>query len=597
MNRIFKPLLSLFVVLLVSSPAVGQFITIDWGLHSIGQVTELVNNRGSLHGFAVPEYPGLINAEFPPGSFVEHHAAVAPFYASLSKNKQDTMVTTVRIFEWNSENELSGFSSAPWDTVHEVRRGDTVDIGDPTDPYYPNYVSHADEDFITRYNDYNESSLRSSEHNPMFIDIYQRSWAWASAPMDQFIIFNLDVIPKRKSLYDFWTGIYFNPEVGLVTGNSPIQDDYVTSHPSHNMVIAHDAPGNEGPDPYTPMGLKIMPPPELDNQDLEWTFQWGGTESSRDPGRYEEVSSGEIQSNQTQPLNTQAIISFGMIDSLTVGDTLKWKYATVYGFTEKEVLQKSRLIDQLYPDFAVPSPPPSPEVTVTPSDRQIKLTWGSESEDFVDPNRSDSIDKPFEGYRVYKSTRSASGPWTLLAEYDLAGNEFGLNTGLEREYTDTGLMNNVEYYYAVTAFSKPDTVLGFPSQESSQRGNALEITPGTEPPDDVGQVAVVPNPYRGDIDYNDSSPPWERPDPTRQRWLEQDRRIQFINLPRKSTVKIYTLSGRLVETLRHESDTRGFEDWNLTSKVNQAVASGIYLFTVKNEETGNTQTGKFVIIK
>ncbi len=597
MKRFYTAVLTLFLTIFIYHPASAQFITVDWGLHEIGQVTELVNNRGSLHGFAVPEYPGLINAEFPPGSFVEHHAAVAPFYAALSKNRQDTMVTTVRIFEWSSENELSGFSSAPWDTVHEIRRGDTVDIGDPDDPFYTDYTSHADEDFVTRYNDYNESSLQSSQHTPMFIDVYQRSWAWASAPMDQFIIFNLNVIPKRKSLHDFWTGIYFNPKVGLVTGSSPIQDDYVTYHPEHNMVIAHDAPGNEGPDPYSPMGLKILPPTDLEEENIEWTFQWGGTSSSRDPGRYLEVSSGDIQSDQEQALNTQAIFSFSSYDSLTVGDTLKWKYATVYGYSEEELLEKSNLIDQLAPGFEVPSPPPAPNVTVTPSDRQIKLTWGERSENFTDPNRSDSIDQPFEGYRVYKSTNSASGPWTLLAEYDIPDNEFGQNTGITREFIDTGLMNNVEYFYAVTAFSKPDTVIDFPSQESSQRGSALSITPGTEPPEDVGQVSVVPNPYRGDIDYNEMNPPWEKPDPTRERWLEQDRRIQFINLPERSTIKIYTLSGRLVETLSHESATRGFEDWNLTSNVNQAVASGIYLFTVENEKNGNTQTGKFVIIK
>ena len=113
----------------------------------------------------------------------------------------------------------------------------------------------------------------------------------------------------------------------------------------------------------------------------------------------------------------------------------------------------------------------------------------------------------------------------------------------------------------------------------------------------MGEVAVVPNPYRGDIDYNAMNPPWERPPETRERWLEQDRRIQFINLPANSTVKIFTLSGRLVETLEHRNQQRGFEDWNLTSHVNQAVASGIYLFTVKNNDTGNVQTGKFVIIK
>ena len=40
----------------------------------------------------------------------------------------------------------------------------------------------------------------------------------------------------------------------------------------------------------------------------------------------------------------------------------------------------------------------------------------------------------------------------------------------------------------------------------------------------------------------------------------------------------------------------GIESWNLTSKANQAISSGIYIFTVEDRYK-NTQTGKFVIIK
>ena len=132
---------------------------------------------------------------------------------------------------------------------------------------------------------------------------------------------------------------------------------------------------------------------------------------------------------------------------------------------------------------------------------------------------------------------------------------------------------------------------------SSQNANALTIIPGPEPPQEIGSVAVVPNPYRGDIAYYQYNPPWERPGETRNRWLEQDRRVQFINLPAQCEIRIYTLAGDLVSTLRHESFEKGFEDWNLTSDIGQAVASGIYLFTVQNFNSSEVQTGKFVIIK
>ena len=78
--------------------------------------------------------------------------------------------------------------------------------------------------------------------------------------------------------------------------------------------------------------------------------------------------------------------------------------------------------------------------------------------------------------------------------------------------------------------------------------------------------------------------------------MEQDRRLQFINLPSPSTIKVYTLSGDQVYTLDHNNPNKGYADRNMTSNVGQTVASGIYLFTVQ-DKSKNIQTGKFVVIK
>lgn len=164
-------------------------------------------------------------------------------------------------------------------------------------------------------------------------------------------------------------------------------------------------------------------------------------------------------------------------------------------------------------------------------------------------------------------------------------------------YTDVGLLNNLDYYYAVTSFSLPDKVLRFPALESSISISSFNVTPGTKPPSAVGQVAVVPNPYRGDIAYQSYNPPWERPKGSRDYWMEQDRRIQFINLPAYCEIKIFTIAGDLIQTILHDNPDKGYEDWNLTSRVGQAVSSGIYLYTVEDKYTGEIQVDKFVIIK
>ena len=124
----------------------------------------------------------------------------------------------------------------------------------------------------------------------------------------------------------------------------------------------------------------------------------------------------------------------------------------------------------------------------------------------------------------------------------------------------------------------------------------VEVVAGTGSPETIGQVAVVPNPYRGNVYYCQYNPPWE-PSSYAGTWMEQDRRIQFINLPSPSLVNVYTLSGDVVYSIEHNNPDKGYEDWNLTSNVGQTVASGIYLFTVQDINKGDIQTGKFVIIK
>lgn len=41
----------------------------------------------------------------------------------------------------------------------------------------------------------------------------------------------------------------------------------------------------------------------------------------------------------------------------------------------------------------------------------------------------------------------------------------------------------------------------------------------------------------------------------------------------------------------------GEHAWDLISKFDQAIATGLYLFTVKDTTTGTVKRGKFVIVK
>ncbi len=125
---------------------------------------------------------------------------------------------------------------------------------------------------------------------------------------------------------------------------------------------------------------------------------------------------------------------------------------------------------------------------------------------------------------------------------------------------------------------------------------------------DLSKVKVVPNPYLASS-WLDLSP--------------NSRRIEFVNLPDRCTIRVYSLGGHLVNVLNHIGNNRqgwgdytdwdrldansqprvmtgydnhgGTEPWNLRNRFGQTVASGLYFFHV-TDARGETSTGKFYII-
>ncbi|MCB0283816.1 MAG: hypothetical protein KDF60_14620 [Calditrichaeota bacterium] len=104
---------------------------------------------------------------------------------------------------------------------------------------------------------------------------------------------------------------------------------------------------------------------------------------------------------------------------------------------------------------------------------------------------------------------------------------------------------------------------------------------------DKGDPYVVPNPYIGSASF----------EPERFAISGRgERRMEFRNLPNECTIRIYTVKGELVRTLRHEGSTQSFVAWNLRTKDNLDVAPGLYIFHVDGGKLGE-KIGKFAIIK
>jgi hypothetical protein len=270
--------------------------------------------------------------------------------------------------------------------------------------------------------------------------------------------------------------------------------------------------------------------------------------------------------------------------------------------------------------YSMPGPPPSPALKVIPGNGKVDLYWNNSPETFIDPI-SGLID--FEGYRIYgaRKTNYGENPMSLLLEVDRNDDEVGYNTGFTSvqcdtvldgqhyyyHFTDEGLLNGwpENAMYAVTSFDQGDEQNNLASLESSVNENLIYAYPGARPAEETGlQVTVYPNPYRARADWDGFG--------------ETERLIYFQNLPADCVVRIYTLAGDLVDKFEHHSTTYDGSDianlvpiisgaeaafsggqhgWDLISQHREAIATGLYLFSVKDLNTGREQVGKFLVIK
>jgi hypothetical protein len=73
--------------------------------------------------------------------------------------------------------------------------------------------------------------------------------------------------------------------------------------------------------------------------------------------------------------------------------------------------------------------------------------------------------------------------------------------------------------------------------------------------------------------------------------------MKFVNLPSRAIIRIYSVSGVLVQTLTHNDQTGGSEQaWDLRSRSNQFVASGVYFYHVEGPD-GQTKVGRFTVVQ
>jgi hypothetical protein len=279
--------------------------------------------------------------------------------------------------------------------------------------------------------------------------------------------------------------------------------------------------------------------------------------------------------------------------------------------------------------FVLPEPPKTPRTKIVSSDNKVEIYWDNSAAESVDPI---SRKKDFEGYRLYRTnpgddlSGSLIDKRNLIAQWDSAGNNVGYNNGFTairlnqpvqlegdttwymNKYVIENLQNGWQYLFLLTAFDEGDEELNLESLESSFIENAFSVYTGASAQalteNTENRVGVYPNPYLTTAAWDGGT--------------SRSKKIYFTNLPAKCTISIYTSSGDLVANIRHDASTYQGEDiqwfarygetgkktfsggehaWDLLSNTKGTLSTGVYLFTVKDEATGNIDIGKFAIIK
>ncbi len=167
---------------------------------------------------------------------------------------------------------------------------------------------------------------------------------------------------------------------------------------------------------------------------------------------------------------------------------------------------------------------------------------------------------------------------------------------------------NTKDRWAATAFSidfsladsttlpKPDDVYRIYHTRPFWKTDSITFTVKPEGDLDVAEVKtgmdkikVVPNPY---IATNAMEPAVANP------YLNQRRRIMFTHIPANCRIKIFTVSGVLVDEINVQNEPdNGIVHWDLKSREGLDVAAGMYIYHVKSLSTGDEKIGKFAIIK
>jgi hypothetical protein len=627
----------------LSPEAAAQGATFSTRVTNNNRVGLTTTNYGFFGNDFVSRSPSF---EYPLGEDYEHMVRAGLWIGAktFSQIGDTTRVTTGAVDGFQGNGGPSSTEYLPVTGISERSRLQNSRFYDPK--------AVSEQDYVAVYSDDPGRTPTSAveSHYALGLEVTQEFYNWSFSVFADVLIAHLTIKATRALLRDTYVGLFSE----LASGDKSAYSTWPPSStgsvlgswyskkllrwdPSRRLLAEHycrDYTGGEGT-----CGFDICPPwvgvvllgtrPDtiaIKQVGLQfWNFAPGDASRDQDIEMYALLSSPhQTPADSLLPLaglnDPVELLSVGPFN-LSVDETTAVDFAFVGGLTYDDLLEAADFAQLAFDfNYVVPTPPPSPRLKLVASAGVADIYWDNSPESAADETSPQPGGIDFQGYRVYLG-EDRSDP-NLIAQYDIVDTTL-FNTGFDAirlaqpvvidgdtmhyRYRVTGLPDGFKRFAAVTSFDTGDQQV--PPLESGITQNKAEVIPALAPGERSDlSVTVFPNPYKVDAMWDAGS-------------LARDHYLWFANLPRRCRLSIFTLAGDLVFETDFDGDSydgsnaRGVYDptqeldipppflsggtfgWDMISREGQAVASGLYLFSVRDSDSGEVQRGKFLILK
>jgi len=476
------------------------------GTHNASNIGLFFENRGKLYPRRITQGP---SGEFPINS-TKHYIYRVNQMVGLPDNVVQARFTDNE--EWEA---AFGYNNR---NVARIAFSDDPDswppqLGWPVKDADGNDIVLSDQDSYCVFNDSN-NTVRI-----LGIQIAQTGYAFGSNFAKNILFFKYEITNHgAEDLHGLYFALHNDIDVGNVSGGVPeYNDDKIGFIKEKNLLYFYDkGTSTEWPGGKTGyFGIMFLKTPEVNGSqlgitDMHYLLYEDDNISDKDSVQYGYMSSNQnlynssignkyfhIGNNTDLHYDDPATIPASGIDllantssgpyNLNRGDTLVFYTAFVAGETYDEMIVAANTAQfAMDNNYNLAKPPTRPNLFSSAGDFKAYLYW----DDVAEQSFDQLAGYDFEGYRLYKS-KDKGITWQKIADFDII-NSAGNNTGLQYGFTDTNVVNGIEYWYSITAYDKGNEL--FESLESPIGNNILAVNTVSVIPrsEAIGRTSVTP---------------------------------------------------------------------------------------------------------